>query len=245
MQFTRSIKAEALKQAASPYVRWLLSLAVIIPLIWSGINAYFSGKETDFEVAPDTIPSQVVSVGMIFVLVYAVIAATSEYNRDGDVTLFTSTPKRFWAILAKLLFTSIMSALVLFIATVGAFAMYLIFARGSLDGYVLSDDRALWATPVVLLVSLIAFQGLGWILRSSALAVTVSILWFVVIETAVVLIPKIGQTIYEWMPLNNLSTLVSQQGSAVDNWGVSFMYGAAMCIVLWIIGVVVASKRDC
>ena len=56
MQFTRSIKAEALKQAASPYVRWLLSLAVIIPLIWSGINAYFSGKETDFEVAPIPYP---------------------------------------------------------------------------------------------------------------------------------------------------------------------------------------------
>lgn len=245
MQLTQSIKAEAIKQTASPYVRWLLSLALVLPLIWSGINAYFAGKETDFGVASGIIPSQVISTGGVFILLYSVITATSEYNRDGDLTLFTSTPKRFWAILSKLIVTILMSALVILLATVGAFAIYLIFAQGSLDGYVLSDDRALWATPVVILISLIAFQGLGWILRSSALAVTVSILWFVVIETAVIIIPKIGPTVHEWMPLKNLDALISQQGSAVDSWGASFIYGVAMCIVLWVIGLVVASKRDC
>ena len=88
--------------------------------------------------------------------------------------------------------------------------------------------------------------GVAFIVRQTAGAIAIILLWKLVLEDLITLIPKVGKNIKGYRPFTNLSAWVSDAKLDGAPWGTtgSIIYFAVWALVLFAIGVAVFVKRD-
>jgi ABC-2 type transport system permease protein len=197
-----------------------------------------------------------VGLGESIFMVMAALAVTTEYRFSTLRSTFLAVPKRTNVLLAKTLLLAGLGAVVGFICAMGAFFLAKSLAKEPPIPLDLSGDiwrqvagyAALFAIAAVIAVSI------GTLLRQSAGAISLLLLWPLLVESLFTLIPTVGPKVGPWLPFAAGNEFISPTANVpgidnlVDNTGPTPVQGLlvflATGIVLWLIAAFVLNKRD-
>jgi ABC-2 type transport system permease protein len=194
-------------------------------------------------------------LAMMVMLVMAIIAITNEYRFGTIKSTFTAAPNRTAALLAKTAVVALVAGVVGEVTAFGAWAVANL-VRPSVD--ISIDTAAEWRTVagvgLIFALAAVLATAIGTLLRSTAAAVSILLVWALLLENLVLLIPRVGDDIRTWMPFvaaNRFITAGTGPNGGEDV-GASFHYGAlgglayfaAIAAAFLVAALVVAERRD-
>jgi len=237
----------------SPLWCTLAALAVTI-----GFAALIAGVDTE---NPETIASTQFgyNFGLMVIMVMAVLAITTEYRFGTIRATFQAIPNRTAALLAKTGVVAVFAGLIGEAAAFGSVGIAkLVRSSADLGINTAYEWRAVAGVGLVYALTAVIAVAVGTLIRHSAGAVSLMLIYALLVESLVALIPKVGDDIQHWMPFyvadkfitgdpDPSSRLVSQgpPPSAADlsPWW-SLAYFAGFALLMLVIALVTTNKRD-
>jgi ABC-2 type transport system permease protein len=237
----------------SPLWCTLVALAVTI-----GFAALLAGVDTE---SPITIASTQFgyNFGLVVVMVMAALAITTEYRFSTIRATFQAIPNRNAVLVAK---TSVVAAFAGVIGLVAAFGSVaiskLIQPSANLAINTAFEWRTVAGVAVVYAVAAVIAVSVGSMVRHSAGAISILLIYTQLVEGLVSLIPKVGDDIQKWMPFNNAHQFLTgnpdvtsrpvEEGPGMSNSplspGWALAYFAGIALVFLITALFMANKRD-
>lgn len=235
---------------------WCTAIALFLTIGFTTLITAASDERTPPTVASTQFGA---NFGMIVVMVMAALAITTEYRFGTIRATFQAVPKRTSALLAK---TTVVAILALIVGELAAFGSWGV-ANLLKPTYDLAINTSFeWRTVagqgLVYAVAAVIAVAVGTLIRQSAGALSVLLIYVMLVENLVSLIPGVGENIQKWLPFTMAQGFLSgnpdvtarsvQDGpqpavSGLDPWG-SLAYFAAFAAVLMIIALATANKRD-
>ncbi|RPA58926.1 ABC transporter permease [Gordonia oryzae] len=254
------LRAEQIKLTSirSPY--WCLGLVVILSLGVTGLFAALAGSVNE-TAAPDTATSAsggvdgsaltVALLGLnqfavIVLMIMSVIGITSEYRFSTIRTTFLAVPKRISALLAKAAVYVTLTFVTMLILTLICVGMLVV----GIGGFGFGDAtviRQIWGIPVYAALCVLLSMGVGALVRQTAGAISIVLVWMLVVETILGAVPKVKDWFGPFLPFANGSRFLSGATVGDDyhwNSGVSLVYFAVWAVVVFVAGVWLANQRD-
>jgi ABC-2 type transport system permease protein len=233
----------------SPWWSMLLALALSVGFATLVAANVTSGSELSVNEAESGY-----QFGLIVMTVMAALAVTTEYRFSTIRVSFQAVPNRTGVLLAK---AAVVAALAAIVGEVSAFASFLMAKAIHPNlALALSTDqewRNIAGMGLVYLVTAVIAVAVGILIRQSAGAIAVLLVYALLVENLVSLIPKIGHTIQKWMPFNMADNFLSAGSGDIGRritgtmplnaWG-SLAYFAGIAAVLLTIALVSANRRD-
>jgi ABC-2 type transport system permease protein len=197
-----------------------------------------------------------VGLGLSIFMVMTALAVTTEYRFSTVRSTFLAVPKRINVLLAKTALLAGLGAVVGLLCALGAFFLTKVLAKEPPEPLVLQGEvwrevagyAALFAIAAVIAISI------GTLLRQSAGAIALLLLWPLLIEQLFTLIPTVGPKAGPWLPFAagdkfvTPTTVTDQFRNAVSATGPTPIQGLldflATGVVLWLIAAAVLNKRD-
>lgn len=186
-----------LRSTRSPW--WCTAVAIAIPMLFGALISADSGEGNAifFSLA-----------GMQFagglILVMAALASTSEYRFGTIRTTFQAQPDRARVLWTKAGVLAVVAFVVGEIAAFSTFAISRAFdSSGALVLNTADDWRLVAGYGVVYALLAVIAVAVGSLIRHPAGAVAALLVWSLVIENLVLLIPGVGDDIYRWLPFLN------------------------------------------
>jgi ABC-2 type transport system permease protein len=233
------------------------TLAAIAAVV--GFAALISGVDND---SPATIAKAEfgVNFGLMIIMVMAALAITTEYRFGTIRATFQAIPNRTATLLAKTtvvaLFAGVIGEFVAF-ASVGIAKLIKSSADLSINtGY---EWRATAGVGAVYAIAAVIAIAVGTLIRHSAGAVSLLLIYVLLVESLIALIPNVGTDIQKWMPFQMAGMFLSGDpdptnatingngpppGSAGLSPGWALAYFAGFAVVLMVIALTTANKRD-
>ncbi len=243
------LNVERIKLTSTRSPWWCTAVTVVVSVGFAALIAIAStqtgpdGQRIALSVTDTQIGS--VRFGLVVVMIMATLAVTTEYRFGVVRTTFQAVPNRTLVLGAKAGLVALAAAV---IGEVVAFASLLLAA--AISGRALSlssaaDWRAVAGVGLVYALAAILAVAVGALLRQSAGAVTVLLLFPLVLEQLTQLIPKVGDDLYSWMPFVNANRFLGQTelGTTLGPWG-SLGYFALVVAVLSVVAAIVVNHRD-
>lgn len=250
------LKSEWIKATSTKSAYWLygigIVLAVGLAVLFGQLEQSSSGDPMVGEAGGGSDPLFALAGVSVFTVllawIAAIVAVTGEHRYHTIRSTFLVTPSRWPAVLAKTLLFTVMSMVVVAVAV----AVSLLVA-GGLSGNEswtpFSGDglKYLWRFPVYAGLGTLAVVGLANIMRNAAGTISLFLVWILALEGMVSMIPRVGDDIAGWMPFTNGDFWT--QGESVRGyvtWGEwpAFAWFAAVCVALWVVGLVITMRRD-
>ncbi len=247
-----SVERIKLFTTRSPYWCLLGALAagLLVSLLISTVD---SGNQ-----ASTYLSQRGMSLGMMIIMVLAALAVTTEYRFGTIRTSFLAVPRRIQVLGAKTVVVAALAAGMGLITSLASFGLMKLIAGGNTqrqielstgaDWRMVVGWAALFATAAVIAVSI------GTLLRHSAGAISIVLLWPLMIENLVLLIPNVGAKVHPWLPFTAGDSFVSPppgtqvfdqtiaSGGPTPIEGLLVFIGTA--VVLWVFAAVVLRRRD-
>lgn len=237
---------------------WCSALVVAIGLGLAALLAALSNDEFPITVASTQAG---LGLGSFIAMVLAAIAITSEYRFGTIRATFAAVPNRTAVLLAKTAVVALLLGLVGLVTAFGAWGVaYLIDGTSATVIDTAAEWRAIAGEGLLYAGYAIVAIGVGLLVRHTAGAISLLLVWALVVESAVV--PILDSTlklgISRWLPFANAGNFITAgdstangqaQGAPVIDypfggpWG-SFSYFAAVAVIMLVIGIVVANRRD-
>ncbi|MEU4764053.1 hypothetical protein AB0H12_12400 [Actinosynnema sp. NPDC023794] len=201
----------------------------------------------------------VYNFGLYVVMVMAALAVTTEYRFGTIKATFQAVPDRISPMIAKAVVVMLLSGVVGLVAAFGSWGLSRAIADDA-SGLALdsaADWRHLVGVGLVFAAGALLALGVGAMVRHTAGAVSIILVYALVVESLVGLIPNIGDDIQKWLPflvaqkfiLGDPDTggIPAGEGPPVvgelSPWG-SFAYFAGIALAIYIISLVVVKRRD-
>ncbi|SDF55293.1 ABC-2 type transport system permease protein [Lentzea fradiae] len=233
----------------SPY--WCSALALALGV---GITAIFAAA------SDGPIPLGLTQIGsgqlaIAVVLVMAALAVTTEYRFQTIRATFLAVPNRTSALVAKTVVVAFIAALLGEIVAFGSWGVAkLISPESDLAINTAAEWRHVAGIGLIYAFGAVMAVAIGILVRQSAGAIAILLVWQMLAENLIGIIPKAGVKIQAWLPFMNASHFLSmgsdspeQGGQGVDfklsEWG-SFGYFAGIAVALLVVALVVAKRRD-
>lgn len=237
----------------SPMWCTLIALAVTV-----GFAALIAGVDNE---SPVTVASTQFgyNFGLVVVMVMAALAITTEYRFSTIRATFQAIPNRNAVLVAK---TTVVAGFAGVIGLVGAFGSVaiskLIKSNADLSINTAFEWRAVAGVGLVYAFAAIIAVAIGSLVRHSAGAISIVLIYSQLVEGLVSLIPKVGDDIQKWMPFYVANRFLTgnpditnrriEDGpppseSLLSPWW-AMAYFAGIAITLLIISLFVANKRD-
>ena len=247
------LAVERIKLLSTRSPWWCLGLTAVIMI---GLSALISGIGT-----ADDVSVGVSLVGYNFalmvLLVMAAIAVTNEYRFGTIRATFAAVPNRTAVLLAKVGVVALIAGVageVLAVAAYGVARLFEPTADMTID--TAAEWRYLLGVGVVFALSSVIAIALGVLVRQTAAAVSILLVWTLLIESLVFLIPKVGDDIQKWMPWMAANHFLTA-GNGADSGegggtGLQMPYGpwaalayfAGIAAAILVVALVVAERRD-
>jgi ABC-2 type transport system permease protein len=232
---------------------WCLGL---IALIMVGLSALISAlAEVDEVTVGVTLVGY--NFALMVLLVMAAIAVTNEYRFGTIRATFTAVPNRTAVLLAK---TGVVALVVGIVGEVLAFAAYgvarVIEPNADLAINSAPEWRFLFGIGVVFALSAVIAIAVGTLVRQTAAAISILLVWTLLVESLIGLIPKVGDDIQKWMPWVAANHFLTAGNGAEagegSGFGLQMPYGpwgglayfAGIAVALLVVALVVAERRD-
>ncbi|PXW29035.1 UNVERIFIED_CONTAM: ABC-2 type transport system permease protein [Williamsia faeni] len=244
-----AIAAERIKLLTTKSAYWcsgivvLLSLGHAILLAWattSDSGSSSNTSESDFLVGTT-------AFGVTVLMIMAVLAVTSEFRFGTIRTSFQAIPQRSNVMFAKAAVYGGLSALLTFVLTVIALPLAKSISGNDLP--LLGSDalRLYWGVPLYTFLSVLVGLGLGALIRQTAGAIVILLLWSLVLEGVLSVIPKVGDAVGPFLPFLNGSHFIDGGDMGIDwHWNEygSLIYYVVFAAVVFGAGVMVTDRRD-
>jgi ABC-2 type transport system permease protein len=192
--------------------------------------------------------------GIAVVMVLAALAVTTEYRFNTIRTTFQAVPHRSPALVAKAVVVGLMSLVLGEIAGFGSWGLAKLMRPN--DNLALATGQD-WANVaglgLVFAFSAVLAVAIGIMIRHSAGAIALLLIYTLAVESLVQLIPKIGDNIHQWMPFNVVNKFLVGSAPAGNgpppsdsplSPGWALAYFAGISIVFLLVALGVAKKRD-
>lgn len=198
--------------------------------------------------------------GLAVIMVLAALAVTTEYRFSTIRTTFQAVPNRTAALLAK---ATVVGLLALLIGELVAFASWGMSMLIRPEADLALNSTADWINvagvgPVYALSAVLAV-AVGILIRHSAGAISVLLIYNLGVESLVPLIPNIGDDIYDWLPFNVANKFLTGDGASnagrvadagaplstsplSPGWALAYFAGIAVALLA--VAVFTANKRD-
>jgi len=232
---------------------WCTLVALVVTV---GFAAMLSGASDKAPTIPMTQFGY--SFGMVVIMVMAALAITTEYRFGTIKSTFQAVPNRSAALLAKTTVVTLFAALIGLIAAFGSLGIAkLIRSDADLGLSTAYDWRAVGGVGLIFAGAAIIALAVGILVRHSAGAIALVLIYSQVVEGLIQLIPTVGDDIHKWLPFNVADKFLTGnpdtpfrvgEGPPISDstlspwWALAYFLGFA--IVLLIISLVTANKRD-
>lgn len=238
------LAAERIKLFSTRSPWWCSALAVALVVGTAGLALLTS--EADAGPMPAGLTSFLLQLGMVIVMVMAAVSVTTEYRFATIRTTFQAVPNRTAALLGKTAVVTAVAAVVGLLAGFGAWAMAWVLRPAQAVALAGEADWRIVAGPgLVFAVAAVLAVAVGILLRQTAGAVSLLLVWALLAENLVRIIPGIGDDIVGWLPFVNATHFLGggPAESLFPPWG-SLAYVAALAAGLLVAALVVANRRD-
>jgi len=247
------IAVERIKLFSTRSPWWCMVISAVLSI---GLAALFLGFLSSDEKPQATIlmTQGGAQLSQMVMMVMAALAVTTEYRFGTIRTSFQAVPQRAAVLLGKTAVVAVVAGVVGVVASFGAWAIGNV-VDGSADLAIntAAEWRLVAGQALVFAVSAVIAVAVGILIRQSAGAIAILILWPLLLENLVQLIPKVGDDISRWSPFKNADSflnqgqefgLAGQPGQyALSPWW-ALLYFAGWAAALMTIALVTASKRD-
>lgn len=224
-----------------------------------GFAALIAGVDTDN--LPTIATTQFgMNFGLMVIMVMAALAITTEYRFGTIRATFQAIPNRTSTLLAKATVVALFAGLIGEVVAFGSVAIAkLIRPSAALGIDTAYEWRAIAGVGLVYALSAVIALSVGVLIRHSAGAVSLLLIYTMLVESLVALIPSVGEDIQKWLPFNVASkflngdpdatnVIAGGEGPPPSNATLSpwwaLAYFAAFAAVMLSIAVVAANKRD-
>jgi ABC-2 type transport system permease protein len=237
----------------SPLWCTLIALGITV-----GFAALIAGVDND---NPVTVASTQFgyNFGLVVVMVMAALAITTEYRFSTLKATFQAIPNRTAVLAAKTTVVALFAGLIGLVAAFGSLAISMAIKPGA--DLALNTEfewRTVAGVGLVYAFAAVIAVAVGTLIRHSAGAISVLLIWNMLVESLISLIPKVGDNIQKWMPFTNANKFLTgnaditarsvNDGPGISNAPLSpwaaVAYFAGIAIVLLIVSIVVTNKRD-
>ncbi|MDV6011036.1 ABC transporter permease [Haloechinothrix sp. LS1_15] len=196
--------------------------------------------------------------GITVILVLAALAITTEYRFGTIRTTFQAVPNRTAVLLAKTGVVGALAAAVGLLAAFGALGVTALLSSGvDLSLSTGAEWRQVAGNGLVYGLAAVLALAVGILVRHSAGAIALLLIYIGVVESLTPIIPEIGPTIHEWMPFNVVEKFLSGDGatravaeagpplstSTLSPW-LALGYFAAVAFAALAAAIAVANRRD-
>lgn len=244
----------------SPY--WCLAAVIVAALGFALMMGLVSENGRQFA---STGTSQAgMSLGMMIFMVLAALSVTTEYRFGTIRTTFLAAPRRVAVFGAKTVVVMVLAAATALVCSFGAFFLTKVLASNPTEPLVLttaSDWRFVLAYAAVFPLAAALAMAVGALIRQSAGAIALLLVWGMLLEQLIGLIPRFGTDVGPWLPFTAASAFTTDR-SAFDAMGPDGGAGlsdtvasgptplegiavfGATALALWLVAAFVLSRRD-
>jgi ABC-2 type transport system permease protein len=240
--------AERIKLLSTRSPWWGAGTAILAS---AGVSALYAATTVGNGQSPTVASTQVGYVlGMAVVMVIAALAVTTEYSVGTIRTTFMAVPRRGLALAAK---TTLVASLAAGIGVVAGFAAWaislLVLPDADLALRGVDQWRQVAGVGLVYLLAAVIAVAVGILVRSTAAAVSIVLVWSLMAEQLLQVIPGFGETVRPYLPFSAAKDFLTADGPATGgllNGGpwVSLAYFAVVAAVLLGVSMQVARRRD-
>lgn len=234
---------------------WTTAIFLVLAWGWAAMVAGFasSGLEGVGALNTAVVPMGAQFLGVAVIMIQAIMVVTTEYRYNLQGPTYMANPNRLMVAAVKYVLYALIAAALAFIGLVGAFLIADMLGKGAAgDMFKPFEDevakRSLWAFPAGVAVVVLFAQGLGLLMRQTAGAVAVSLIFFLGIDQLISLVPKIGKDLVHFSPFGGLQNWINDYAPGDAPWGDNvYAYGLvflAWGLVLWLGGLILLISRD-
>lgn len=233
----------------SPWWCALIALAVVI-----GFAAIISGAAPAGEFTDVGMSQFGYGFGMAVIMVLAALSVTTEYRFGTIRTTFQAVPHRASALLAKTGVVALLSFVIGEIAAFGAWGLASAMRSEDLTLNTTAEWINVAGVGVVFALASVIAVAVGILIRHSAGAISLLLIYNLAVESLIQLIPKVGVEIHKWLPFNVADKFLRGSGTpmvegpppsdAVLSPAWALAYFAGFALVMLAISLVVAKRRD-
>ncbi|MFC8179696.1 ABC transporter permease [Rhodococcus sp. NPDC057297] len=198
----------------------------------------------------DAVGSGVGGFGVMVLMILAALTVTSEYRFGVIRTTFQAMPNRASVLVAKAFLIGVLGLVLSFVLGLGAFYIAKVFA-GAEAGELLSFDldgtwRVIYGTAILAFLQIVVAVGIGALLRQSAGAIALLLLWPLVVENLFGLFGSFGRAVQPFLPWLNASHFLGSDGGVDFHWGPwgSLVYFVVFTAIVFGAAVFVTDHRD-
>lgn len=249
--FHHTLLSEWTKLRTTASFWWTTILVLVFSIGWAGAFAAFTPDGPGAFMTPDIAHSGFLVFGIPVVMIQAIMVVTTEYRYGLPSANFLATPRRWQVALAKVVLYAVIALVLTFVSLAGSYWISDLLAPASVSEWYdpfanEAVQRYLWVLPLLMALLVVFCQGLGLLLRQTAGAVALTLIWYLGLEQAVRLIPRVGEQIIRYMPFENFNAVLIDAPVRGTEWdvGVSALIFTAWAVVAWVAGVIVTSRRD-
>lgn len=253
------LRAELIKLTSVKSPIWC---AVLVAVIGIGMAALFGWvarmSRTDAaEFGGQPIPfgvgdalSGVSGFGAMVLMVLGALAITSEYRFGLIRTTFQAIPNRTAVLIGKAVVYGAFGAVVSALVAVVAFFVARMVAGSELSSDLRFDSADTWrefyGIPIFAFLTVVLAVGVGALLRQSAAAIALLLLWSLLLESLVPLFGSVGRDIAPFLPFTNANHFLGVSSTVDFHWGPwgSLFYFAAVVLVIGAAAAFVVDRRD-
>ncbi|GAA2471587.1 ABC transporter permease [Nocardia seriolae] len=246
------LTAERIKLTSTRSPWWCSAVVVLLGLGFAVLGAVSGraakGDNSDLYNVSLAV-SGVSGLGVMVLMIMATLSVTSEYRFGVIRTSFLATPARTRVITAKAglqaVYATVLTAVLSIVAYFAFRAIY-----GAKPGVGLStaeEQRALFGVPVYALLCAILAVAVGVLVRQSAAAISILLLWPLLLETLLGAFGSFGRNVGPLLPFRNAQRFFTMGSDSRNwHWGVwgSLIYFAVFVAVIFGAAILVVNKRD-
>lgn len=251
--FFNLIRSEWTKLRSTASFWWTTGLVFLLSLGFTALSAGLADPENPgmMPVTPASVVQSFTAFGIAVILIQAIMVVTTEYRFGLAAGNFLATPTRWPVLVAKLVLYGLLAAVISLIVILASYALASALLPEELKETFtpFEDDeglRSLWVIPLVTFVAVMFVQGIGLLVRQTAGAVAITIIWLLGFDQFLRMVPKIGEDIARAMPFHNMNMFINgepYEGTEWTEWS-SFGVFLAWALVAWIAGLLLTMKRD-
>ncbi len=188
--------------------------------------------------------------GYILIMILAALAVTSEYRFGTMKATFLAVPNRTSVLVTKAAMIAVGAAVLSAVLTLLSFFILQVITTDDV-GAKLSlsegDTKIFYAVPIFVALVVFLAVGVGALVRQSAGAISLLIVWPVLIEPIIGAFGKYGRNIQVFLPFQNANRFLGLDDNSLPwHWGAwpALLYFAAFVAIVFAAALVVVNKRD-
>lgn len=233
----------------SPY--WCIGL---IPVLGIGITLLVSLVDGGSSASLETSQAWVGFAESV-VMVMAALSITTEYRFGTIRNSFLAVPSRTGLLVAKAVLVALIAFVVVEVTSIVCyFLARTVHGSGALDSAFAVDSaidyRVIWGPGVIAALAAVLAVGVGTLIRQSAGAIAVLLLWPLLVENLFALFGQFGRDIQPWLPFSASTQFYAGNetfgrfDTTVPTWWQGGLVFAATALVLMALALAAAKKRD-